>query len=303
MPGDVYVSSDDKAYILIGQDCDMMIAEKRKRRVAASELLPVKELIAMNTSEKIHNDTEYVWLANYRHIDDQVYCMKIDYKHRRFIDSRILDLCTYNSNGECILDTKNGIKNSANVILQPYLVDRYEGLRTYFEAISQLSTENGDVLKMVLANDQYLFTSDEFEQIDEGLRFPLKRVCRIKQTCVFFLYKLYLEYRGRQPFETINYAASQPRSIDVVYTDKIMKTEFAIRMGSYSHDDRVEKLTWRIQTKKMCQLFRDLGIDEKIDEKEDILVFKGKTTEIPLQSGKRAKFVKKKGNKADLQIC
>lgn len=300
MPGDVYVTDTNEVFILIGQDCDMMMSEGRKRRVAAAELLPVDKLVSMATPEKISNDMEYVWIANYKHTDERVYCMRVDYRHRKYIDGRILDLSAYDPEGNCkLLPT---VDSSVKDVLQPYLVGHHKKLQTYFLAVDQLRNNCSDVLNEVLSNDQYLFTSSAYTKTADVLHFPLRRVCRLKQTYVFFLYKLYLEYRGRQPFETINYAASLLQSIEVNYEGKSSNLDIAVRLGSHSFDAKIQRLPWIIKREKLYEMFKRIGINEKITNDDDLIVLKCKETEIELKSGDKVRITKEKNNKATVAL-
>lgn len=301
MPGDVFVTDANEVYILIGQDCDMMMAEGRKRRVAAAELLPVDKLVLMDKPEKISNDMEYVWIANYKHTDSQAYCMRVDYRHRKYIDGRILDLSAYDADGNC--DFLPKIDRTVKDILQPHLVGHHEKLSAFFQAIRQLKDNCSDVLDEVLSNDQYLFLPSAYKQIEDGLHFPLRRVCRLKQTYVFFLYKLYLEYRGRQPFETINYAASLLQSIRVSHEGMTHDLDIAVRLGSHSFDAKIQKLPWIVKREKLCEALKKIGIDEKVANRDELIVLKDKKTEIELKNGGTVIITKEKDNKATVSFA
>lgn len=301
MPGDIFATDDGRVFILIGQDCDMAMSETRKRRVAAAELLPV-ELFPMNTTKKIANDLANVWIANYKHSDERTYCMKVDYKHRMFIDGRILDMSAFNADGDCSLDVQNEIDESIKALIQPYLVEHHGQIVLYFDAVQKLKDTSSDVLSSVMYNDQCLYTSCDYEKIDNRIRFPLKRICRLKQTYVFFLYKLYLEYRGRQPFETINYAASLIQRIEVECGDKKSSLDVTVRLGSLSFDAKIHKLTWLVDKQKLGAALKELGITEKIDGEEDQFVFDKGVSEILLVNGKKIKFEKKSNNRAKVSL-
>ena len=299
MPGDVYITDDNKVFILIGQDCDMMMAEGRKRRVSAAELLPV-ELVSMATPKKITNNMEYVWLANYKHTDNQVYCMKVDYRQRRFIDGRILDLSVYNSSGNCTVISE--IPGSVKAVLQSYLIEYHQRLRDYFAVIEKLRADSPEELRSVLCNDQHLFASDAYMKTEDAIRFPLRRICRLKQTYVFFLYKLYLEYRGRQPFDTINYAALLSQTVDVTYTDKSFKLDISVRLGNHSYDAKIHRLPWSINKEQLNALFRGIGINGKIASDDPVVILTENETELALTNSLKVKIKKKKDNQAILTL-
>lgn len=225
----------------------------------------------------------------------------VSISYSSYIDGRILDLSAYDADGNC--DFLPKVDRTVKDILQPHLVGHHEKLSAFFQAIRQLKENCSDVLDEVLSNDQYLFLPSAYKQIEDGLHFPLRRVCRLKQTYVFFLYKLYLEYRGRQPFETINYAASLLQSIRVSHEGMTHDLDIAVRLGSHSFDAKIQKLPWIVKREKLCEALKKIGIDEKVANSDELIVLKDKKTEIELKNGGKVIITKEKDNKATISFA
>lgn len=301
MPGDVFMTEDNKLFILIGQDCDMIVGDGRERKNVVSELLPVVGCSHMHEM-KIKNDLEYVWLSNFHHPIDGLVCLKIDYKKRIFIESRILDICMYDNEGNSELDLDNQISEDTEEMLQSYLVSYYYELQKYFERILCMKEKCGEELSYVLNQSKYLISIDRLTKIDNRIWYPLRRICRLKDTYVFYLYKLYLEYRGRQPFDTINYAASANRSITFLYLGKEIQLGIKVKMGHYQYKAKDEDLTWYVPRDEMYKLIKSFSIGEKLESDESYIVLTARRTEIPLKSGHAFIINKKKDNKAEIEL-
>ena len=119
---------------------------------------------------------------------------------------------------------------------------------------------------------------------------------------MFYLYKLYLEYRGRQPFDTINYAASANRSITFLYLGKEIQLGIKVKMGHYQYKAKDEDLTWYVPRDEMYKLIKSFSIGEKLESDESYIVLTARRTEIPLKSGHAFIISKKKDNKAEIEL-
>lgn len=299
-PGDIF-EINDALYVLIGQDCDMMMAEKRERRIAAAELLKV-ELIPITTVEKIKNNLEDVFISNYWHTDNKAYCMKIDYQHRCYADSRILDLCSYQLSGSCRINLVKGIDDSEIELVQKYLLTHFSKLQLFFQSIKRINDSFSDELNSMLKNKYTIITPNDYSENMEELIFPVKRICRLRQTYVFYLFKLFLEYRGRQPFDTINYAASNYFPITVKFGDKEAPLDVTVCLGKYADDTKIEKLIWYIEIRNLNELLKKFSIDGILDENLERLELKNKINDVSLKNGIHIKIEKKKKCQAVLTV-
>lgn len=299
-PGDIF-EINNQLYVLIGQDCDMMMAEKRERRIAAAELLKV-ELIPITTGEKIMSNLENVFISNYLHTDKNAYCMKIDYQHRYYADSRILDLCSYQLSGSCRINLVKGIDDSEIELVQKYLLTHFSKLQLFFQSIKRINDSFPDELNLMLKNKYIIITPNDYSENMEELIFPVKRICRLRQTYVFFLFKLFLEYRGRQPFDTINYAASNYFPITVKFGDQEAPLDVAVCLGKYADDTKIEKLIWYIEKRNLNELLKNFSIDGTLDDNLERLELTKKINDVSLKNGIHIKIEKKKKFQAVLSV-
>lgn len=301
MPGDVFMTDDNQLFILIGQDCDMTVGDGRERKNVVSELLPVVGCSRMH-EVKIKNDLEYVWLSNFNHPQDGLVCLKIDYKRRKFIESRILDICMYENGGKCELALDGKISKSTEEMVQSYLVSYYYELQKYFSHILCMQEKCGEELSYVLNQSKYSIPINCLTIKENKIQYPLRRLCRLKDTYVFYLYKLYLEYRGRQPFDTINYAASVNHSILFSYSGKEIQLNVKAKMGSYQYRANIKDLTWYVPREEIYRLFREFSLDEKLESDESFIILHSIRTTIPLKSGHSIAIRKGKGGKAEIEF-
>lgn len=301
MPGDIFMINED-FYILIGQDCDMTMAGTRHRRIAAAELLPVKEIIPITEPQKIKKNLNDVWINYFKHPNGDICCINVDFMHRKFIDSRILDLSTYHTSGLCKINTTADLESVVKEMLQPYLVGYYKELQTYFNAMMALQNNYGQELEQVMSNSQYVLTANRFVTSEDDLCYPISRVCRLKQMYSMYLYRLFLEYRGRQPFDSLNYAGSITQKICVKYFEKEAYLDVYVILGKDSNEKHMERCPWYVQKGELRHMLKQIGIKEKVVDDKDYIVFKGKEGRFCLEGEKVATLKKKKDGQAELVV-
>lgn len=77
--GDVFVDSNGKYFILVGQDCDMMMSQSRNGNNAVTEFVKA-EVVEQTSISKLANDLKYVSIDNFRSTKDgEVQRLQIDY--------------------------------------------------------------------------------------------------------------------------------------------------------------------------------------------------------------------------------
>ena len=75
---------------------------------------------------------------------------------------------------------------------------------------------------MVLANGsiQWACRTIDFVVDGEKIHYPIKRICRLRDRYLMFLYKLFLEFRGRIPFNNANLARTTCSKVNFYNGDK-----------------------------------------------------------------------------------
>lgn len=293
--GDVFIDTNNKVYILIGQDCDHMMSKSRKRRSALAELIPA-QILPQTEMYKVKNNLNYVMLNNFRiGLEETPCCLKIDYTKREFLENEVLDLCTYDEKGNCQMDVAQELTGDIVKIIMPYLVDYYSQLQKYFSSIKRLKEIDSESLETLLDDERTprLIPVHKGEICGTKFRYPLRRICRLTETYVLYLYKLYLEYRGRQPFNSINIARTQ--ALDIPIVDSSISGEMCVQIvlsGDRNANSKLVNLPWEISKSEINRVLLKMEIDSGTKEQHDFIALEAKITNVPLKNGSILKITR-----------
>ena len=144
------------------------------------------------------------------------------------------------------------------MLMPDYMVEYYSKLQQFFLATKTLRIQAEDAFEIVLSKEHSprLLSFKDFDKTSDTVSFDLKRVCRLTHDYVFYLYKLYLEYRGRQPFQTID-ALQESTAWHILVGDavlSIIKDNFDL-LKEYRNDVmHAHNIVWE-KYKKAKQLF------------------------------------------------
>lgn len=275
--GDIFVNLQGEYYILVGQDCDIVSSLTRNANNAVMEF--VKADVVLQTSiSKQNNNLEYMCVDNFRTVKEgEVKRLQIKYSSRAFIDNAIIKLCSYNKNGNCSIALKALLENTVSDFLPTYLVSEYQELQKYFHSIRTLNECSREELHLILNTklsprlvSLTQYNVDENDYIDYGL----KRICRMNRSYVLFLYKLFLEYRGRHPFDCIN--LSRHSSFEAsIFENESFQIPFDVVLSNDRNKNRnhLKKLKWFIKPKDLENVVMKVHKQEiKLVEKELIVI-------------------------------
>ena len=107
--GDIFTNSKDEWFVLIGQDCDMARSITRTPKNALAELLPAK-VRPQTDFEKWTNDLRSASIYSFRkNLDAGCEVLQVEYQKREYIANEILNLCSFNSTGECKISLSDSI--------------------------------------------------------------------------------------------------------------------------------------------------------------------------------------------------
>ncbi|MEA5094970.1 hypothetical protein SDC9_51093 [bioreactor metagenome] len=304
--GDVFIDNDDKVYILIGQDCDIMMSETRKRRNAISELIPA-QIVSQTETFKLKNNLSYMMINNFRKSpEDTPSCLKIDYTKRVYLENELINLCIYNPDGKCGINLDAVLPEDSTKIMMPYLINYYGELQKYFNSIKILKSQAGEAFDIFLDNTYAprLISIHKYEEeTTNKLSYPLRRICRLTETYILYLYKLYLEYRGRQPYNTINLARCQ--TLDIPISDSAISGEISIQVilsGDRNTNSKPAKLPWEVSRAEILRVLSKFGVEAAPTNKKDYILLETEETRIDLENGQALKVVKKSKPEAKLEI-
>lgn len=214
MTGDIfYIKS--KYYLLVGQECDLSI-RNGERNNSIAELIPIQLVKNRDMGNyKEQYDYEKLLLGKFLTVEGEYRNISIDCTKREYIDNEILDLCAFNEQGYSQINVNYKMKAEVKYLLpnawQQYYVElknRILKLQNRYEKIKQNEHELGfgveELIKdMGAGHSNRLVSIIEFTHVDNMIKYDVKRVCRVRNH-VLLINKLFLEYRGRQAFNTIN---------------------------------------------------------------------------------------------------
>lgn len=301
MPGDVFTNSEGHWFVLVGQDCDVVRGDGRAPKNVITELLPAICRDPDNDIKKWGNDLESASIYNFREkYDAENKILQVMYQKRVFVTSEILDLCAFNTDGVCKIHISDSLNPDAICLLPQYMINYYTELQKYFAKIKDLKDCAGFVDVLNQPEPTYAVSVAKPEEEEGWLSYNLRRVCRLTHDYVFYLYKLYLEYRGRQPFQTIN-LVRQDETVMPIYLNKT-KTEHSLRVRMILSPTitNPKNLIWIVSESELNKSIRLLEFEGSI-QKEQIL--KKETEDLQLSgTGKKLRITKAKKHVVISQI-
>ena len=288
---------------LVGQECDLSI-RNGARNNSIAELVPihlVKNRDMGNYKEQY--DYEKLLLGKFLTVEGEYCNIAIDCTKREYIDNEILDLCAFNEQGYSQIFTDYKMKAEVKYLLpnawQQYYVDLRErilNLHNRYEKIKQKEHELGFGVEQLIkdmgaSHSNRLVSIIEFTHDNNMIRYDVKRVCRIRNH-VLLINKLFLEYRGRQAFNTINMEMGRKSiyTLEMVgSTNKAEGKEATVILTTSRKDNmNTKRRDWVINKDDLLQFINDQKPDEAhkyekiladLDDKilvEDIKGFIGK---------------------------
>jgi len=274
--GDIFVDSKGDYYILVGQDCDMMMSQSRRGNNAVTEFVKA-EIVEQKSISKLDYNLEYMCVDNFRKSEGEVaQRLQIKYSSRVFVDNTIIKLCCFNQAGNCLLDIKTPIENDISDYLPDYLSGIHKELQEYFISIKKLNETAPGELNMILNSNMSprLISLNQYEINGDVIEFGFNRVCRMNRTYVLYLYKLFLEYRGRHPFDSINLTRHCSLEAEVLEsTNFYIPFDVIVSTNRNTNRNNIRKLDWMIKAKDIEAVVKAIySKDISIKEKGNILV-------------------------------
>lgn len=279
--GDVFTDDNGNWYVLVGQDCDMARGIFRHPKNALAELLPAK-VRPQTEYKKWTMDLEKASIYNFRKaLSENSEILQVDYQKIKYIANEILNLCSYNADGICKISLSQKLGDEQNRLIPQYTADYYRTLQKYFIAaktIKEKAKEAFDVLcnpepeKISREKAPILIRIDDFSENADQVVFGLRRVCRLTHTYVFYLYKLYLEHRGRQPFQTINLVRVDEVSLPVFTNNAKTDHLCTVRRVEDPNKSNPKDWYWIISKAEVTRISELLGFGKPEYEKDDIAI-------------------------------
>ena len=305
--GDIFIDKNGKYYILVGQDCDIITRKNKNGNNAVTEFVSA-EIATKDNIDKISFNLEYMSIDNFRKQEsEETQRLQIKYSSRLFVDNTIVKLCCYNSEGKCQVKLNGSLEEEVADVLAPYLANTYNKLQDYFSAVKVLNenspTEISTILKSNYSPRLIALNEYEMDCEDKIMDFKFHRICRLNRTYVLYLYKLFLEYRGRHPFDCINLTRHSSLEASVEGFDHI-QLPFNVILSSNRNINRnsIKKLEWLIKPKELENLIREVyGKDVKFIEKE-LIVVNTNPFLIRCEDGSTIELIKRSNNRISIKF-
>lgn len=260
--GDIF-SINKKIYILLGQDCDMMNSTTRKRKNGISELVAASTINQNSIDGSVKLNSQYLFISNFRkEKNGEVKTLKVRYSSREFIENQILQLCQFNDEGTCILNTCEK-QYTASGVEPEYYADLYEELQGYYKALLEINTSNNGALKMLLSNSQShrVLSLLDYKQPMEGekVEYKVRRICRLKHPYMLYLYKMYLEHQGRHPFDCMNMSRVQEMQVRVMQNPStFVPVDMVLTPDREMNRLHIENMDWYIDANTLENVITNL---------------------------------------------
>ena len=286
--GDVFTNSKGEWFVLIGQDCDMARSISRTPNNALAELLPAK-VRRQTEFDKWANDLRSASIYSFRkslHAECEV--LQVEYQKRQYIANEILNLCSFNADGQCQILLSSSLTPELESLMPDYMADYYVKLQQFFSAVKELRNQAEGAFETVIANEYSprLLSFQEFDKESDTVVFDFKRVCRLTHDYVFYLFKLYLEYRGRQPFQTINLIRQEDTSLPILLNQKETEQYLSFRGVPIPDKSNRKDWCWVIAASELNRALEALELPKLCGTDQEI-VLKNETIDINLQQGKK----------------
>lgn len=302
--GDIFTTNDDKWFVLIGQDCDMARRPKKGPRIAVAEFL---KITLRNQSEfgKWYNDSSQVLIYNFRKSLSEISEMiQVDYKQRCFVPNEVVNLCSFNEDGQCRISLSQELNIEQTKLMPDYMINYYKQLQSYFSTVKSLQDKAKKDFQSIInySCDNFLVLPTDYQEGNNLISFNLKRVCRLSHNYVFYLYKLYLEYRGRQPFQTINLMQQQELSLPVTINDNNAHNITLPLICILNPQKNSLKDCWWKVTKTSLNCINQFLGEEDIDYSSEEIIIDEPSKTIPLVNAKKQLIFEKKKDKVNLRF-
>lgn len=284
MTGDIFFIKGNY-YLLVGQECELSIRNGRRKNPVA-ELIPitlVKNKDMGNFKEKYNY--EKLLLGKFLDVEGQFCNISIDCTKREVIDNEILDLCSFNELGKSEINLKEELEVEAKYLLpiewQHYyenLKERFLSLKEKFDLIKEHESSLGFNIEQLVndmgaSHNNRLVSIIDFCTENDNIKYNVKRICRIKNH-VLLINKLFLEYRGRQGFNTINMDVGRNAIYQMEMLDSkekaIGKNATVILTTSRKENSKIKKRDWIINKEDILEFIKETK-PSKVEKYEKIL--------------------------------
>lgn len=121
----MFTNSKDEWFVLIGQDCDMARSITRTPKNALAELLPAK-VRHQTQFDKWANDLRSASIYSFRKtLGSECEVLQVEYQNRQYIANEVLNLCSFNSDGQCRISLSEPLGLHQEQLMPTYMTTYY----------------------------------------------------------------------------------------------------------------------------------------------------------------------------------
>ena len=220
------------------------------------------------------DDNKCVYINNFKDEDGNLKVLKINYSKRSFVSNEVLNLCCFNKQGESKIDYSAELSEDVVLMIQPYMVKYYSEIKEYFADIVSIKQKISGFFEKQknLHTVAPLINIDDYQEDGTILEYGIKRVSHLKSVACLYLYKMFLEYRGRIPYTTINLTGYSALSIDMRYNEQVYPmTMFAKLSNDRGINGRNDccQLVWNIKKSDLKKAMETFGYQFSLEGNEE----------------------------------
>lgn len=140
-----------------------------------------------------------------------------------------------------------------------------------------------------------LIDISHYQERDTVLDYGIKRISRLKKTASLYLYKMFLEYRGRMPYTTINLTGYSIVTAMIKSEEKEHLTTVHIKLTSKRNTNQKDRtrLTWYVKREELQEAINAIVDGSLILESDDEYIELQGKGEIELSCGAASVILKK----------
>ena len=216
---------------------------------------------------------EKLLLGKFLDADGKCCNISIDCTKREVIDNEIIDLCAFNDFGKSEICLNQELKIEAKYLLPIEWQQYYENLKIHLLNLKNkydLIKEHEEILgfnvvqlvnDMGASHNNRLVSIIDFSIEDNVIKYDVKRICRIRNH-VLLINKMFLEYRGRQAFNTINMDIGRNTSyaIEIMGSDERVAGNdvTVILTKSRKENENIKRRDWIINKEDILRTIKNV---------------------------------------------
>lgn len=191
-------------------------------------------------------------------------------------------MCAYNLDGSCKIDYEAELDDLVSQRVQPYLLDYYSSLQEYFKTVVTVQEKCPEfyAARTELNTTKPLIDINQYESNKTQLDFGIRRVARLRRTASLYLYKMFLEYRGRMPYTSINLTGYDKMDLVLETNEKHTTVAMHVKLTNSRKKNQKDRrrLAWYVPSGELQNAVAELlGTEIKLAHDQEYVELTEKT--------------------------